>query len=229
MEPVVRGKGPEGNASVAARKRFGRYKEEGVKKGRAVQLDGDRTLRLLKGAWMSLDGSPNKCVRYERVAEEIDRVLAGIRCSREDVERFSFMLVDFQEELNFQLKVGFYISALINNGLGHSYRVPVDLFDEPISHLGYRNSGKEIIIRGDVGGWVGAKMTAGVIRVCGDAAFFAGGTMAGGTLIIEGNAPYQVGSSMEGGEIRVEGEKIGKGYRPKRGRIYHKGKLIVDK
>jgi hypothetical protein len=53
--------------------------------------------------------------------------------------------------------------------------------------------------------------------------------MSGGILVIEGNAGEDPGWLMNGGEIHVEGDFKRLGRYIKRGKIYHKGKLIVDK
>jgi formylmethanofuran dehydrogenase subunit C len=52
--------------------------------------------------------------------------------------------------------------------------------------------------------------------------------MAGGRITIEGNAGKLVGNHMRGGEIRLNGDFVSLGA-VKSGKVYHKGKLIVDK
>jgi len=85
-----------------------------------------------------------------------------------------------------------------------------------------------IIVNGSAGWDIGYQMINGTIIVRGNAEFSVGAKMKGGSITMSGNAGENVGDEMEGGEIRVEGKicEIG----PVRGgKIYHKGKLIVDK
>jgi formylmethanofuran dehydrogenase subunit C len=57
---------------------------------------------------------------------------------------------------------------------------------------------------------------------------FLGKNMQGGKITISGFAGYEVGHYMKGGEIHIQGDYGSLGYIEK-GRIYHRGKLIVDK
>jgi formylmethanofuran dehydrogenase subunit C len=115
-----------------------------------------------------------------------------------------------------------------------------------VGDLGRILSGGEIVIDGDAAEPIGGKMGSGRIVVKGNvrpnplktyqesafdevsAGFGTGFLMTGGTIIIEGNALADIGHWMKGGEIH-----IGRGFESigdvKAGKIYHKGKLIVDK
>ncbi len=71
---------------------------------------------------------------------------------------------------------------------------------------------------GDLAGvhWIGAKMTAGEIRVIGNAGRHLGSEMRGGRILVEGNAGDWVGGEMHGGLIHVHGRAghlIGAAYR----------------
>jgi len=94
--------------------------------------------------------------------------------------------------------------------------------------VGTMMSGGCIIVEGDAGGLVGVYMKKGVIIIKGNAGHGLGELMAGGIIVVEGNADYNVGHNICGGEIHVEGE-IGSIGNVIHGKIYHKGKLIVDK
>ena len=79
-------------------------------------------------------------------------------------------------------------------------------------------------------GWdVGSEMEAGEIIVKEIAIMTIGKSMRGGRIIIEGDTRAEVGEGMKGGEIHLNGDcgKIATDIQG--GRIYHKGKLIVDK
>jgi formylmethanofuran dehydrogenase subunit C len=53
--------------------------------------------------------------------------------------------------------------------------------------------------------------------------------MEGGKITVRGNVGYVIGHCMRGGEIRYEGKYQRLPDTFKGGKIYHKGKLIVDK
>jgi formylmethanofuran dehydrogenase subunit C len=117
--------------------------------------------------------------------------------------------------------------------------------------------GGRIVIQGDTGKNAGAFMKGGVVEVHGDADDAFGAAMEGGKLILRGNAKGYVGGfsrkdvefmeytihaiygsapvveyprrGMEGGEIHVEGNIGPLGPYIRRGKIFHKEKLIVDK
>jgi hypothetical protein len=112
--------------------------------------------------------------------------------------------------------------------------------------LGHGMGGGLIKVEGDVGGGLGFGMSGGVIAVDGDVKSMEGPyrtvpmdwgktrAESGGTIIVNGNVD-RIGFSMEGrlgipwfgGDIYVGGD-IGSIEEP-HGRIFHKGKLIVDK
>jgi formylmethanofuran dehydrogenase subunit C len=80
---------------------------------------------------------------------------------------------------------------------------------------------RRIEFEGDLSGvhWIGAKMTAGTIRVAGNAGRHVGSDMRGGQIHVEGNAGDWVGGEMHGGLIRVSGRAghlIGAAYRGSR-------------
>jgi len=79
-------------------------------------------------------------------------------------------------------------------------------------------------------GWdVGSEMEAGEIIVKEIAIMTIGKSMRGGRIIIEGDVRAEAGEGMKGGEIHLNGDcgKIATDIQG--GKIYHKGKLIVDK
>jgi len=85
-----------------------------------------------------------------------------------------------------------------------------------------------IIVAGNVDVGVGEYMKGGTIIVNGNATDGVGTFMGGGAITVQGDASGEIGFMMYGGEIRIEGE-IGRISPTIRGgKIYHKGKLIVD-
>ncbi len=104
---------------------------------------------------------------------------------------------------------------------------------------GYEMSGGKIIVKGNAGDSVGGQMRGGEIIVEGNAGSWIGCSemgpdsdrlysMTGGKVTINGKAGADVGEDMQGGEIHLNGEfeSIGNVIS---GKIFHKGKLIVDK
>jgi hypothetical protein len=95
-------------------------------------------------------------------------------------------------------------------------------------NLGTSVRGGSILVKGDTGHYAGRTMRGGEIAVLGDSLDHTGMAMSGGTIRIAGNAGKHLGRGMIGGEIHVNGEIESLGT-VIRGRIYNKGKLIVDK
>jgi len=94
--------------------------------------------------------------------------------------------------------------------------------------VGRNMKGGNITIEGDAKDHVGNLLKGGVIVVKGDAGSWIGYRMEGGVTTIIGNAGYFVGQEMKGGEIHLYG-KYKSIENVIHGKIFHKGKLIVDK
>ena len=93
---------------------------------------------------------------------------------------------------------------------------------------GFGMKGGSITVMGDAGKQLGLEMNGGIIAVNGDAGQEVGAGMENGTIIVQGNAGDEVGRGMKGGTIEVGGE-IGSIWGDiEHGKIFHKGKLIVD-
>ncbi|MBU4502540.1 MAG: hypothetical protein KKA79_08130, partial [Nanoarchaeota archaeon] len=106
--------------------------------------------------------------------------------------------------------IGFYLSALINKIIQPDDVITLNITEE-VDGLGTKLQHGTLIVNGDVGDDVGH-------------------AMAGGKLIVKGNIASSVGYCMEGGEIHINGcmedfqeDSILKG------KLYHRGKLIVSK
>lgn len=109
--------------------------------------------------------------------------------------------------------------------------------------VGEGMEGGEIRVGGNAGNWVGLGMVNGAISIGGNAGNHVGGSlttyaeddentritlMKGGTIRVTGNVRNGIGNEMEGGEIHIFGE-IGSLGQVTHGKIYHKGKLIIDR
>ncbi|NYZ73920.1 hypothetical protein H0O00_02145 [Candidatus Micrarchaeota archaeon] len=224
--------------------RFSRYKPEEEKAVRKVEVVEDETLKRLKAAFGELEfnHSSDETEEYYVRAHDTARQL---RYSSKDIELFSITLAGLLDENELELRAGLFLSALINNGKDGSYVIHTNgiLIDD----LGYKNT-KHITVEGDVGeciGWrmergsitvngnvgtfCGGMMDSGVITVNGDTGGWVGSDMEGGTITVKGDAGKLLGGGMKGGEIHIEGEIGHMSDVILGGKIFHKGKIIVDK
>ncbi len=156
---------------------------------------------------------------YRRIAKIVD----GFKCDQKQLDLIIITLTQFQNEPDFSLKAGLFISALINEGKGREYSINVTAYDKPLDCLAYRNK-KKVVIEGNVGdrlawGILRGKVTlngscregvaqmarGGRVFVNGNADDVAGIEMNGGFLAIRGNAGDRLGEFNKGGRTRVLG------------------------
>jgi hypothetical protein len=95
--------------------------------------------------------------------------------------------------------------------------------------VGVLMEGGTITVEGDGGGEVGVLMQGGIITVEGNAGDWVGMDMNDGTVIVKGDTGENVGDCMKGGVIQIEGEIGSISDDIGHGKIFHKGKLIVNK
>jgi hypothetical protein len=146
------------------------------------------------------------------------------------IPNFCLYLKKYQGMQNFGGKAGFFLNALINQCIGRNITVVTSHLEVPLYYIGYRNSGKSIAVKGNLGASTGQEMKKGSIHVVGSVDSFTGELMEGGEIVVEYDAGPSTGYRMRGGIIRVNGE-LGEmpGSDMEGGRIYHKGKLIARK
>ena len=192
-----------------ARKKFSRFKKENAKPVRELRkAEETEKLREMKRLckWLIECYMKPDDLKGE-FSGPLEGKLSGIDYSAKDVEEFSIMMKELEgpDDLGWGLKT--FIEILI-------YSCNDDNFVIHTSHLEYDMSfgmagmeGKTVTFIGDLDG--------------------VGDGMESGRVIVKGNAGI-VGNGMLGGEIHIEGEfkkitgVIG-------GKVYHKGKLVVDK
>jgi hypothetical protein len=233
----------ETDPRMGASKRFAGYKKEDKKNLRAVDVSQEPCIKNLTDAFtrftaytagMAVDDSDlskswdMELEMYKKAVEHAREV----DYSSSDVERFSLILPQITEELeergvDTKPHIGSFLSALANEGRDTEFTIHTGNFERAIQCLGYANK-KDITIIGDVGNWLGYRMTTGTIHVYGNADLLVGYKMRGGRIFVHGNAKI-VGEAMMGGEVHVEGEITEIRQRVGNARIYHKGKLVVDK
>jgi formylmethanofuran dehydrogenase subunit C len=135
-----------------------------------------------------------------------------------DLQAFSLVLNDNLPEFSDfeRTHSGIYVTALAENLEQEEVNLPSI---GKIDSLGYRNT-TDLIVKGDTGAYLGAKMQGGNITVTGDVQQGAGMEMEDGNIEVIGSAGSSLGNEMKGGKIRVRG-KAGKraGYEMENGEI----------
>jgi formylmethanofuran dehydrogenase subunit C len=202
MELAVRRKGPEGNASMAASKRFGKYKDESQKATRDVVAEECETLRGIVNAWQTYTKSDEWRLKgdYSKVCDAI----RGLEYSAQDVERFCVLLAEYSDDDFFESRAGFFLSGLINLGKDTSYELNIPQ-GMNINYLGLGNR-KEIIVSGDLGDHIGLKSKGGTMTVYGNVGHYLGREAFGGKIIVEGNVGDKAGGEMIGAHIEIKGD-----------------------
>ena len=210
------------------RRKFQRYKPEKPKTVRQLQVySKNPTQAKLTIAWNSfhfIDGSSHD-VGYQNALSSIK----DIDYSAKDVERFALQLYNSWGDELFGKEAGIFLSALANSGKEQDYRLFLEHIDEQLCFIGLRNT-KHINVSGCAGNLVGYKMASGTITVDGNVLDGLGDGLEGGKIIVHGTVGG-LGENMRGGEIHLEAEQDIDALikNVKHGKIFHMGKLIVDK
>ena len=188
--------------------RFGKYKREFSQPVRTPDAKQNKVIAQLKQAWTNFQpfrrgfsgGGLDPSLTYETVIGLIQR----ISYSAKDVENFSILLAECQEETGFAFKAGLFLSALISNGKEKDYVVYTHHLSESIQYLGSRNT-KNVNINGDVGYSCAWEMKSGTLIVNGNVGDAAANSIESGNMLIRGDAGDHVGCYMQGGTVTVEG------------------------
>lgn len=226
---------------LALNSAFGKYKPEEERVVRNVKVKEDRVLRQLTGILRQVmplwtdeelgidmeDPTSGIAWRGGPVTETVSRMTKNLRITSKDIERFSLATGEFQHEAGFAGASGVLLSKLMALSKESSHTIHTNHLDVLPKDLGCDNT-KNVTINGDVGDEAGLDAHSGTLTIKGHAGDFCGWRMSGGAIIVKGNAGEDLGDMMEGGEIHVEG-KIGSIGDVIHGKIFHKGKLIVDK
>jgi len=203
----------------AASSRFGGFRPESERSVRSMRVEMNPVLEEMKHIWRTHN-------RFEffytgKHYSEIFRRIKGMEYSARDVEAFSNVLEGFQNDFDFPLKVGLFLSALINNCAAEEFVIHTAHLP-PIDGLGYRNR-KNILVKGNAGDDLGEKMEGGTMTVEGHAGSCAGNKMRNGTIIVEGDIGCNTGFRMVGGDITVRGD-AGYGF----GRMLIGGVIVLE-
>jgi hypothetical protein len=228
--------------TLAASGRFGGFKPESEIIIREAKVVRNPNLEEMRKAWMAhpYDFQHDYSDSYEKILS----VIKNLEYSANDVEIFSVMLAEFQDDAFFRVEAGNFLSALINNCKEDDFVIHTSHLARTIHYLGQLNMknlyvdgdvgdehghkmlGGSIIVKGDAGGSVGYDLHGGRIIVEGEAGDAVGCEMRGGSITVKGNAGERVGVGMHGGEIHIDGEYRSIGDDRYFGKIFHKEQLI---
>jgi len=205
MEQCEVGTGKNGRI-LAASSKFGRFSPEAERTVRIPEIKSDPILSKFADAWRECDSSGGRIVvvDWEMAFPDIPKLISALRFTENDVESFSLALISFQNEPNFPIKAGLFLSALVDVCPGADFIIHTAHLSLPPESLGYENK-KKVVVQGSVGRELGNGMRSGSIIVKGDAGFCAGDMMQGSEIVIEGDAAANLGTMMNGGKITVHG------------------------
>jgi len=190
---------------LAASGRFGTFKAESEQKVRAPpEVKTNPAFDAMERAWRSYGKMVSYFGVYEKIYSGMLEKVKGLECPAESIEIFSATLPRFQDEPEFGLKVGLFLSALIETSKDKNFVLRLGNIGDQVSSIGYSNR-KNIIVMGDTGRSVGQEMKDGSIIVEGNVTYELGFGMVGGDIKVNGDAGHSVGQSMVGGSIRVCG------------------------
>ena len=207
---------------------------------------------ILKDFKALLEKHPNQIIEYADNAKDwfnISKRRIYFPYEKEDIIAFSLSLDTYKKVDSIQSKAGLYISALIHKSTEDEIILPIGNKSLLFNSIGYKNNGKKIIVKGDVGNHIGEHMDEGEIIIHGNTGSGLGCEMIGGRIYVHGNVDSFLGEDMKDGEVHVFGDVQGEfwneggtlylhgNFEPLTdgdkefisGTIYHKGKLICDK
>jgi formylmethanofuran dehydrogenase subunit C len=190
---------------LAASKRFSKYKSEKSQAVRkAAVVTQNEILGRLEGAWKKF--APGGAEFNYHYSDAVALVAETPYTSR-DVTKFCLILNKFNEDFDFNIKAGIFLSALVNEGKDNAYVLPLSHTTEPLVFVGESNT-KTVTIFGSLDEYLGTRMNSGDITVNGNAADFVGQYMEGGVITVNGNVSRGAGFGMNGGKIVVNGMAV---------------------
>lgn len=230
-DKAVKGKVVACTPVLAINNAFHKYKKEDAQSVRSPQVKESPSFGRLLDCWRFHAARTMKTYRS----------FPDLVVSARDIELFSIRLVEFQEVNLFPARVGFFLSALINNCADSDYILHLSHLAEPVYYLGTDNT-KNIHVIGSVGDRLADRMISGSIIVDGNAGRKTAYALHGGTVRVNGNVKElgrMVGgrvfiggdletpvAGMSGGELHVE--RSLPGVCALQGKVYHRGELVVD-
>lgn len=163
---------------------------------------------------------------------------APTRVSLEELDKLLRFGKGHEHVANFSEIFGKYLSAAISRCEKDTVALDVSRFARPLEYIGYRSSGKNVIVKGDLGRNTGNNFESGTLVINGKVFGDVGYAMRGGLIRVNEGVQEgefnrgMIGKDMFGGEIEVNGETDSDiGYEMRNGKITLNGNLIgvVDK
>jgi hypothetical protein len=159
----------------------------------------------------------------------VEKTLRAFDYDVDDVEEFIFELYKgdggrISREISGL--TGIYLSALCNNVKDEKIELNLQTIKQRIDFIGYRlPEGKTLVLRGDVGSFVGAELQGGDLVVEGSTGDCAGAGMREGRIFVSQQTGINTGEWKSGGEIHVEGGIGSLGRHITGGYVYQAGQL----
>lgn len=123
-----------------------------------------------------------------------------------DILLFSSRLKEYQDDSDFRVRAGMYLSSLITNCDENLVSVCTKDLEKNIHLIGYRNHGKIISIDGNVGHGSGTLMDNGILSIRGDSGLYTGDQLCGGEIYVYGRSGDGFGRGMIGGKMVSYGD-----------------------
>jgi formylmethanofuran dehydrogenase subunit C len=227
MDAEVLSRRSDKPTKLAASSKFRGFGTEPLHEARKQEVKSNPVVDEMKKAWTEC-GIFNFITGWQKCCGRIFKRLEGIDCSSKDIEDFCVVLAQFQDEKEFSIKAGLFLSALIKYSKNTEFVIHTAHLVVPINYIGYRNT-KDIVVVGNAGNTVGDEMRSGTITVKGNVRDYAGNEMKGGSIYVEGDVGERVGCLMDGGEIYIRGAYASIAVTIGDGKIFHDGEQIYPK
>jgi hypothetical protein len=213
------------------------YRKKEIPLERIVRVKQDILNRLVSNYLQLVEEEAKDLVwlvehsRLVKTYEQVSKTIESLQYDQDDIEDFCLEL-DNSDKIPYMISgpAGIYISALINNSQETNIVLNLQDYQRTFHFLGYRlPEGKELILKGDIGDFIGAGIAGGRLVVEGSTRNWLGAGMTKGRILVSGHAGQKTGEWMRGGEIHVEGPIHSVGTVHYGGKIYRQGNLIVPK
>ena len=187
---------------------FKGFKSEQRSDVRVQVVERNEVLEQMMSAWKKYLSLPRRkadlCISEPCYSQAIE-IVKKLNYTAKDVENFSILLGQEEQDQKFFMISGLFLSALINVGKDSDYTIHTVHFAEGIWFLGYGNT-KNITVHGDTGDYAGEEMKSGNLIVTGNVGPHAATCMEDGNIVIEGNAGHDAGFYLKGGKVTIKGD-----------------------
>jgi glutamate synthase domain-containing protein 3 len=211
------------------------YRKKELPLERIVKAKQEIMSRILEGYLRLVEEEAKDLVwlvEHNRVAKAYEAATQNIKevsYDQDDIEEFCAEL-DSSDKIPYMISgpAGIYISALVNHSHEDSIMLRLEDYQRTFHFLGYRlPEGKTLILKGNVGEFIGSGLSGGRLVVEGSAGNWCGAGMVSGEIMITKNAGQKIGEWMRGGEIHVDGRIQSIGRTRFAGKIFRRGKIVV--